>query len=172
LRLLIAKPSSSRIVGAPITRSADDRQLLPVLFAEYREIRRDLIEQLGHHGRHAGEMAGADRPAQGFAKPADRNAGREALRIHFLDHGGPEQRDVRRFEQQRILRGLPRIGGEILVRPELGGVDEDRDDHVGGQLLGAPDQRQVPFVQRAHGGHQRDSAARPQIRDGGAQFSK
>ena len=42
--------------GAP-----DQRQLLVVLLAEHGDVRADQAEQLGHHGQHAGVVAGAAR---------------------------------------------------------------------------------------------------------------
>ena len=54
---------------------------------------------------------------------------------------------------------IARIAGEILVRGELARVDEDRHERAVGQLAGAAHQRQMPGVQGAHGGNERDLEA-------------
>src|SRR3546814_11029483 len=43
--------------------AADDRELLPVLFAKDRDVGADLVEQLGDEGREPVEMAGTRRAA-------------------------------------------------------------------------------------------------------------
>jgi hypothetical protein len=45
------------------------------------------------------------------------------------------------------------------MRRELRRVDEDRDDDAPGMALGFLDQRDMAFMQRAHGRHQRDLLA-------------
>ena len=65
--------------------------------------------------------------------------------------------DDARFLRKLEIAGIP---AKILVRPELGGVDEDaQDDHVG---LSARqlDQRYVPLVEKPHCRHQADAFAR------------
>ena len=48
---------------------ADQRELLVVLLAEHGDVRADQAEQLGHHGQHAGEVAG---PARALEQAAER----------------------------------------------------------------------------------------------------
>jgi hypothetical protein len=48
------------------------------------------------------------------------------------------------------------IGGKILSRRELRGVDENRHHDPVGAAAGTPHQRQMPRVQGAHGRHQRN----------------
>ena len=83
----------------------------------------------------------AVRPAQHFGDPRDMDAGRESVRIDLL-HGWGEQ-DVGAGVAGQFGVALlgARIRAQVLVRAELGGVDEQRhDDQV---VLGAgpPHQR-------------------------------
>ena len=98
LRLDSASPSGSRTVGT--ISSADghvevgdhppqDRDLLGVLLAEVRDVGRDDVEQLGHDGADAGEVAG---PALGALEhvargPSTRTRGREARRVDLVGAG-------------------------------------------------------------------------------------
>mmetsp|Transcript_14033 Transcript_14033/g.43933 ORF Transcript_14033/g.43933 Transcript_14033/m.43933 type:complete len:253 (-) Transcript_14033:592-1350(-) len=50
-----------------------DAQLLVVLFAKYRHIRLDHVEQLGHHRRHAVEVMRPAARAEAAAQPRDRH---------------------------------------------------------------------------------------------------
>ena len=47
-----------------------------------------------------------------------------------------------------------RIGVEVLIGTELGGVDENRHHHLVAVALGLAHQTQVPVMQVAHGGHE------------------
>ena len=60
-----------------------------------------------------------------------------------------------RRQLAKIAGFVARIAGEVLVRGELAGINEDGDDGALGQLTGAAHQRQVPGVQRPHGGNER-----------------
>jgi hypothetical protein len=64
------------------------------------------------------------------------------------------------FAQGAIGLERARIGGEILVGAELGGVDEEGDDDDIGVPPGDADQGEVALVQVAHGGHEADAPAR------------
>ena len=76
-----------------------------------------------------------------------------------VDVGRPEDRAARRVQHRRVGRLAARIGGEILVRAELGRIDEDRGD----DMVRAPprlgDQRHMAGVERAHRRHEGDRAA-------------
>ncbi|GMA35158.1 hypothetical protein GCM10025876_13620 [Demequina litorisediminis] len=72
--------------------------------------------------------------------------------------------DPQRLEQSQI--GLERAGIAFIVSQliELQGVDEDRHDDLVSQVLRAPDERQVPLMQRPHGHH--DHTALPSGKSG------
>ncbi len=64
-----------------------------------------------------------------------------------------------RRELAEVAGFVARIAREVLVRGELAGIDEDRDERALGQLASAAHQRQVPGVQRPHGRNERDLVA-------------
>ena len=149
---------------------ADHCQLLPVLLAETGDIGADLIEQFAHDRGDPVEMAGTVRAAKARTHPADRDRAGETVRIHRLDRRGPQQVCPLGFQHRRILCQLAGIGVEILVRAELGRVDEDRHRNTVGQPLCFSDKRQMPFVQRAHRGHQCQRPAT--LAQGGSRISQ
>lgn len=51
------------------------------------------------------------------------------------------------------------VGGEVLGRGELAGVDVDGDDDGGGEAEGVVDEGEVAVVEGAHGGDEGDGAA-------------
>src|SRR3990167_655774 len=55
------------------------------------------------------------------------------------------------LQEVEIVRLLTRIGAEILMRRELGRIDEDAGDGSPGESVGAAHQRQVSVMQGAHG---------------------
>ena len=57
------------------------------------------------------------------------------------------------FEVTRVLV-------EILTRPELGRIHENRDDHHVGAAAGDVDQRRVPGMEKSHCGDQSDALPR------------
>ncbi len=93
----------------------------------------------------------------------------------------PDQIGAEGAQLLDILGLVARIAGEVLVRTELGRVDEDADHDTLAGVESALDQRQMPAVQGAHGRHQSDPIAgrapggdpgaqiggRPQDRQGG-----
>src|SRR3546814_10141787 len=72
--------------------AADDRELLPVLFAKDRDVGADLVEQLGDDGRDPVEMAGTRGAAIIGAQLGDfdaaavpREIGRASCREHVCE---------------------------------------------------------------------------------------
>ena len=102
------------------------------------EVRAELVLQAGH-GRASGTIRVAN--PSGYITPTvavprrDRPAPQPARKVGCEGAG---------------------IGREILGRRELRRVDEDRHDDPVGATAGAPHQRQMAVVQRAHGRDQRD----------------
>ena len=132
-------------------------QLLVILFAEHREIRPALREQLADHGGDTAEEMRTEAILQTRGgRPLGQDPGGEAVRVHGLDVGIPDQVDFRGSQPGDV--GFPgaRVGTEIFGRRELSGVDEDRDDNPGRAPLGQSDQRQVAVMERSHGRHQGD----------------
>src|SRR5437763_8410893 len=72
-------------------------------------------------------------------------------------------------QQPAVLLLLPRIAREILVRPELRRIDEERRDDLVGAAPRLLDQRHVPRVERTHGWHQREPCT-AQFGTGACQF--
>ena len=68
---------------------------------------------------------------------------------------GPERAQIA-FECPRIARQVGRI-------VELSRVDEDADERAVVFSAAAPDERQVPLVQRAHGRHEPEGDACPDL---------
>ena len=61
------------------------------------------------------------------------------------------------------MRFIARIALEILVRSELCGIDEQRDDDESALRARGPEERQVPFVERAHRGNETDRSFARQL---------
>ena len=131
-------------------QSSDDLQLLVVLFAEIGAIGQAGEEELGDHRRHAVEMAGAERAAKPAGQLRNMDGRQAGFRIHLPDVRREDQRRAGLFEQGEVGGFVARIGGEILVRPELGWVDEDgRDDGVATRSSRV-DEADMAGVQRPH----------------------
>jgi hypothetical protein len=116
-------------------------QLLEILLAEDGEIGPDLREQFADHGGDAAEEMRPEAILQTRdSRPFGEDLRGEAVRVHGLDPGIPDQIDILGGKPGDI--GLPgaRVGTEILRWRELGGVDEDRDDHLLGAAFGQPNQ--------------------------------
>ena len=88
----------------------------------------------------------------GGGSACDRDGGRMVVAIH-LPRGWCED-DGRRIAQlcEVGIQGT-RIGVEILMRRELGGVDEDADHHMLGMFFRLGHQRDMTGMKGAHGGH-------------------
>ena len=172
-----ARPSSSRTVGAAddlerlvevAHHLADDGELLGVLAPEVGAVGLHEVKQLGDDGGDAIEVAGPRGALEAFGDAADADAGGVALGVHDVDAGEEGERDAGRLEEREVLRLGPGVAGEVLVGPELRGVHEDRGDD--GRAVGTRglDERDVPSMERAHGG---DEADGPRQRStGGAQI--
>ena len=92
-----------------------------------------------------------------IAKRNDLRMKKKIIKFYGLESFGTEgeEEDVSP-EEFRVSFEISRIAAEIFVWPELLRVDEDRGDNVIRLRARAAHQRQVAFVQRAHGRHQRD----------------
>src|SRR3546814_1586560 len=95
--------------------AADDRELLPVLFAEDRDVGLHLIEQFGDDGRDAVEMAGTRGAAIIGAKLGDLDMRAMPARIHGADVGRPEQAYAFLDQQRGVARLVARKIGRAHV---------------------------------------------------------
>ncbi len=102
-------------------------------------------------------MAGPVRAAKMLGQTRYRDRGGEAWRVDLLDAGRVEETGARRLQPRGVGRFLPGVGGEILARPELLGIHEDRGDATVAFGKRALDERQMPFMKRAHGGNEADA---------------
>src|SRR3546814_13904579 len=84
--------------------AADDRELLPVLFAKDRDVGADLVEQLGDDGRDPVEMAGTRGAAIIGAQLGDFDAAAVPRGIHDRDVGRPQPRYLFLDQQRRVAR--------------------------------------------------------------------
>ena len=139
----------------------DDRELLGVFLAEHGDVRPHQVEEGADDGGDAAEVAGAARafePEGGAGGLDERGIARRVDRLYVRQE---EEVAARGFEHGGVLFRLAGVAGEVLVRPELGRVDEDgRHDPVG-PLAGDPHEGEMPLVESAHGGHERDSLPVP-----------
>ncbi len=134
--------------------ATQDGDLSGILLAEEGFVRGDDVEQLGYDGGDAAKVAGAGGAVEAILDFFDLNEGGGAVGIHLGGIRREEQIDVLGFEEAAV--GLEGAGvfREVLVGGELGGVDEDGGgNRIAGGFRGA-DEREVPVVQRAHGGNQ------------------
>ncbi len=96
--------------------------------------------------QHRPELAGVDpRVEAGRVQLVD---GRREQDIDSLDLGGPHVGCL-----------VSRIPTQVVGRVELRGVDEQADHHHVGRFPRRANERQVPVMEGAHGGHQTDALA-------------
>ena len=81
------------------------------------------------------------------------------LRVHGLERGDEQAIHAPLGGEGPVAGQVARVVREVFFGAELQRVDEDAQDDAVGALLGAVDQAQVPFVQRAHGGHEAEAVA-------------
>ncbi len=91
-----------------------------------------------------------------FARDDPRGGG--TLRVHLLDARREDQIGPAR-ERIQVGVEVARVAGEVLVRAELGGIDEDRDHDRVRELACPRDVGEVAGVQRTEGGDEGDRSA-------------
>ena len=153
----------------------DHRRLLGVLLAEVGDVGADDVEELGDDRGDAAEVAGA--AALGVAVEdrgevaGDLDRGGGAVGVDLGDVGGEDEVDARLAGQAQVALLVARVAVEVLVRAELGRVDEEahHDDVALG--AGGAQQRDVALVEEAHRRDEADRAAfAPGRGQGGAQL--
>ena len=129
---------------------ADQSELLRVLLPEEGDVRANEVEHLVDDLEHAREMRGASLSLEDCGHRPGIDTDKGVARIDVLGLGSVNGLDADRLEKGQIGLKVARVGFVVFARPELQGVDEDRDDHIVRRLLRGPNERKVPFVKRAH----------------------
>src|SRR5690606_29742266 len=80
--------------------------------------------------------------------------GLKAGRIELLGRGGEDERDADGLALRHVALLVARVARQILVRTELGRVDEDARRADVGAAQPLAHEREVAFVEVAHGGNQ------------------
>ena len=149
----MASPSGSRTVGTGdhldrevevLHHPPDEQQLLGVLLAEVGACRpgSGAAACRPRSARRRSARAGsAPRAPSPSGTGADPHA-RLAARVDDVRASGAKTRSTpsRRADRQVVVDGA-RVARQVLARPELQRVEEDRDDDVGRPLAGPADQR-------------------------------
>src|SRR5919201_1594708 len=91
-------------------------------------VRADEVEELQANRRHATEVAGPELSLQNSAELLDLDPGLVPGWIELLGGRCEDDVDTRRLRERDVVRLVARIRGQILVRPELGRIDEEADD--------------------------------------------
>ena len=117
------------------------------------------MEEARQHRAHAPEVAGSRRALQTVCDGSgiDRDV-RPAPREHLVDLRHERQVDALLLYELEVAVEVARVRGEVLVRPELQRVHEDRHDDDVALLAGPPHQGKVSLVEEPHGGHVPDGA--------------
>ena len=138
-----------------LDHALQDHQLLIILFAEQGRVGLHDIEQLHHYGGDAAKMTGAELAFQ------DRNLllGRVDMvglrkRVHLAFVGSKEVAHAGGDQFFAVGFKRTRIAIEVLARPELQPVYENRRDDRIGMLGGLLHECDMTLVQIAHGGHE------------------
>jgi hypothetical protein len=104
---------------------------------------------------------GTKRTAQGPGEFFHGDPRLEIRRIERSKETGPGGGNPFPAAESDVAGERARVSGKIFPGTELGGVHENRNDHLVVFLSSAADERGMAFVQRAHGGHQSHATARP-----------
>ncbi len=155
--------------------AAHDHQLLVVLLAEHGDARLRARQQLHHYRAHALEEAGSEFAFQDVAQVVRRlHAVFLRLRVHVALGGRKQHVDAFLLQLLDVVLQRARVLVEILIGTELQPVDEDRRDHRVTVLTRQAHQRQVAFMQVAHGRHEGrpvlSAQLVPQLVNGGNDF--
>src|SRR5258705_10778590 len=96
-------------------------------------------------------------PAERYGERRHLDGGLEAFGVHRARTRGEDHVHPRRRAARRIVLERLRITLEVAAAVELDRVHEDRDDDAPRPPPRLGDQGNVPLVERAHGGHERDT---------------
>ena len=85
------------------------------------------MEELGHDGSDADEVAGLDAPSWRLAMGPGSTVVSAPGRYISSGRGGEDEADTSVFQHLEVTVKVSRIGFEVFVGAELGRVDEDGD---------------------------------------------
>ena len=147
---------TSQICGHPL----EDRQLLVIFFAKECIIGAAEPQEFRDNRRNATEMAGTCCTTQNVAQILDFDPGRAlAVGIQRFDRRNEQNIGTTRLHFFEIGLFVTRIGRVVFVWTELRWVDEIADDDEISFCASRANQRQMAFMQIAHGRHQTDGFA-------------
>src|SRR5206468_3904364 len=101
--------------------------------------------------------------AEHLGEPAHLDVRVESGWVDLLVRRSEQQVDALRLEQLRVAALIAGVCIEVLFRPELLRVHEQRDDHDVAVAARAPNQGEVALVKRSHRGYEADP---PRLREG------
>jgi len=135
---------------------ADDQKLLIILSAEHRPVRLHNMKKLGHHRGDTLEMIRSRHAAKVLRDSCQFHISLETGRIHLFC--GRQEHGIHAFGCSKgfVFFQIHRVCVKVLVFPELGGIDENAYHNPVTKLSPFSHQRQVPFMEKAHGGDQAD----------------
>ena len=137
----------------------ENDRLLRILLPQPQVVRLHGIQEPRHDRAHAGVVSGPRRALENIGQALDEHARPVAGRVDVLHLRLPHQVHAIGRELRAVTRGGPRIAGVVLARAELQRIDEDAHHHSVGHAACQAHERQVSFVQRPHGGHERQAFA-------------
>jgi len=130
--------------------------LLIILLAKKYDVRLNEAQEFGDDRGHALKMDGAGltfpTPTNGW----DGNYGLEGCRVHCPGIRNEDHIGAFCPADSLITTQVTRVFQEVFRGTELSGIDEDAHDNGITAEACSPDERTVPGVQRAHGGHETD----------------
>ena len=139
----------------------DDEDLLGILGSEKGEIGGNDVKKLEDDRRHAPKVPWPGPAAEPVLQALDLDGGPVARRVDLAGVGIEETIDAHVLQIGRVLLEVPGILLEVLVRSELGRVDEDADDGDIGPGLRSPDEAEMALVEIAHGRNEADLLSLP-----------
>ena len=131
--------------------------LLDVLLTEDRDVGLNDVEQLCDDGQDPREVPRPRRTVPSRGEGCRHHRDRATAAKNLVRLRGEKKIHAARFGETGIAIAIARIAREIFVRSELEWIHEQAHHDDLRALASAVDQREMPFVQRAHGRDERDS---------------
>ena len=111
-------------------------------------------EELSDDGGYTLEVSGPGLPFEARAESGYPYLCLAAWKMNVLDFRSPDKIHSRLSAQLKVVGQSPRIGVQIFVRAELGGVDKDgADDRITGGTCGLQ-KRAVTSMESSHCGNE------------------
>ena len=122
------------------------------------------MKQLRNNGRHAPKVSRPDGPLENGRNPIGLHTGKKSFGVHLAVVRHEQNGSSGLRGQLRIPFRVPGILLKVFFRPELGGIHKDGCHNDVRMFTCGPDQAQVAFVQRPHGGNNTDPfSGAPQV---------